>query len=396
MNPRQLFQQHLAPTSPAPVGLHITHAEGCYLYDADGKRYLDLIGGISVCNVGHRHPRVVGAIKAQADQYLHVMVYGELLQSPQIDYAKLITDHLPPSLNSVYFTNSGAEAVEGAIKLARRLTGRSNIIACRNSYHGSTTGALALLGDEYWRTAFRPLMPGVFHYDYNSAELIDAIDADTACVVVETVQAEGGIILPGHSWLQALRKKCDAAGTLLILDEIQCGFGRTGSLFAFEQWGIVPDVLLLGKALGGGLPLGAFIASGERMMALADNPVLGHITTFGGHPLSCAAGKAALEALLEEDMIAGVAEKAALFHQLLVHPAIKEVRSAGLLMAIELADSDCVLKALQHCLREGLFSDWFLFAPHCIRIAPPLIITTEEIREACRIILESLDSARHI
>ena len=234
--------------------------------------------------MGHRHPRVVAAIKEQADQYLHVMVYGELLQSPQIEYAKLITDHLPLSLNSVYFTNSGAEAVEGAIKLAKRLTARPNIIACHKSYHGSTTGALALLGDEYWREAFRPLMPGVIHCAFNSPELIDAIDGDTACVVIETVQAEGGIILPQKDWLLALRKKCDATGTLLMLDEIQCGFGRTGSLWGFEQWDIVPDVLLLGKALGGGLPLGAFISSKEKMMALADNPVLGHITTFGGHP----------------------------------------------------------------------------------------------------------------
>ena len=390
MNVRQLFQDHIAPTSPAPIGLHIVRAEGCYLYDADGKKYLDLIGGISVCNVGHRHPDVVAAIKMQADQYLHVMVYGELLQSPQVQYAKLLTDHLPASLDSVYFTNSGAEAVEGAIKLARRITGRPNIVACHNSYHGSTTGALALLGDEYWRAAFRPLMPGVFHYLYNSGALIDAIDEDTACVIIETVQAEAGIILPENGWLKAMREKCDSTGTLLILDEIQCGFGRTGTLWAFEQWGIIPDVLLLGKALGGGLPLGAFISSRVKMASLSENPVLGHITTFGGHPLSCAAGMAALQALLDEKMTEGVAQKAACFHQQLVHPKIKEVRNAGLLMSIELDDADEVLKTLPYCLAKGVFSDWFLFAPQCIRIAPPLIISEDEIVSACRVILDAL------
>jgi acetylornithine/succinyldiaminopimelate/putrescine aminotransferase len=390
MNTRSLFLQHVAQTSPEPVGLHITDAKGSYLYDAEGKAYLDIIGGISVCNIGHCHPDVVKAIQLQAEKYLHIMVYGELMQSPQIQYAQLLTQHLPPTLDCVYFTNSGAEATEGAIKLARRVTSRTDIIACNNSYHGSTTGALSLIGDEYWRNAFRPLMPGVWHYDYNSQSLIDAIDEKIACVVIETVQAEAGIIEPDTTWLQALRHKCTATGTLLVFDEIQCGFGRTGKLWGFEHYGIVPDILLLGKALGGGMPLGAFIASHQHMQSFTDNPVLGHITTFGGHPVSCAAGMASMQVLLEDAIIAQVAEKEKLFKSLLVHPAIKTVRSKGLLMAIELESNDKVLQVLKKCLNKGLFSDWFLFAPQCIRIAPPLTITEEEIKQACTILLECM------
>jgi acetylornithine/N-succinyldiaminopimelate aminotransferase len=391
MNIRQLFQQHIAQTSPAPIGINITSAEGNYLYDDTGKEYIDLIGGISVCNVGHRHPAVVKAIKDQADKYLHVMVYGEVIQSPQVAYARLLTQHLPESLNCVYFTNSGAEATEGAIKLARRLTGRPEIIACNNSYHGATLGALSVMGDEYWRNAFRPLMPGVGHYDYNSAELIDAVTNDTACVIIESIQAEAGIVEPKVEWLKNLRAKCNETGALLIFDEIQAGFGRTGRLWGFEHYGVTPDILLLGKALGGGMPLGAFISSHERMHALTHTPVLGHITTFGGHPVSCAAGMAAMQALLEEDMIAGVAEKSELFHSLLQHPAIKAVRSKGLLMAVELDTMEKVLTTLGKALQKGLFSDWFLFASNCIRIAPPLTITTEDIKKACSILVECLD-----
>ena len=392
MNARQIFQQHLAPTSPVPIGLHVTRAEGAKLWDADGKEYIDLIGGISVANVGHRHPAVVAAIKAQADAYLHVMVWGEVVQSPQVEYAQLLTQHLPPSLDCVYFTNSGAEAVEGAIKLARRLTRRPNIIAANKSYHGSTTGALALMGDEYWRQAFRPLMPGVSHFDYNSEALIDAIDKDTACVVLETIQAEAGVIHPLEGWLGAVRARCEEVGALLILDEIQCGFGRTGTLWAFEQSGIVPDILLLGKALGGGMPLGALIASHERMQAFTNAPVLGHITTFGGHPVSCAAGKAALEALFEEGMIDTVATKAAQFKNVLIHPRIKAVRTAGMLISTELDNAGDVVAVLSRALARGVFSDWFLFAPHCIRIAPPLTISEEEIEKACAILLRAMDS----
>jgi acetylornithine/N-succinyldiaminopimelate aminotransferase len=390
MDIRRIFQQHIAQTSEAPVGLNIVSATGNYLTDADGRQYLDLIGGISVCNTGHRHPKVIEAIKKQADDYLHIMVYGELIQTPQVKYAELISQYLPSSLNCVYFTNSGAEAVEGAIKLAKRVTGKTDIIACNKSYHGSTTGALSLIGDEYWRNAFRPLMPGVWHYDYNSAELIESINEHTAAVIIETIQAEAGIKEPGIQWLQQLRDACDKYGTLLIFDEIQCGFGRTGKLWGFEHYGVVPDVILLGKALGGGMPLGAFISSHEKMNLLANNPVLGHITTFGGHPVSCAAGMAAMNVLLDESLIDSVAEKEKLFHSLLVHPNIKAVRSKGLLMAIELESADHVLSAINKCISQGVFSDWFLFAPGCIRIAPPLTITREEIIHACDIILSSV------
>jgi acetylornithine/succinyldiaminopimelate/putrescine aminotransferase len=390
MNARQLFQQHLAPTSNAPIGLHITRAEGARLWDADGKEYIDLIGGISVCNVGHRHPKVVSAIKEQADEYLHVMVYGELVQSPQVRYAQMLAANLPASLNCVYFTNSGAEATEGAIKLARRLTGRPHIIAAHKSYHGATTGALALMGDEYWRNAFRPLMPGVYHYGYNSGELLEAIDEQTACVVLETIQAEAGVIEPADDWLKAVRDKCTAVCALLILDEIQCGFGRTGKLWGFEHYDVAPDILLLGKALGGGMPLGAFIASAEKMALLADKPVLGHITTFGGHPVCCAAGRAALIALMEEGMIDDVAAKEALFRHHLQHSAIKAVRSKGLLIAVELESAEAVMACLARALQHGVFSDWFLFAPNCIRIAPPLTISEEEIVKACALIKECI------
>lgn len=391
MNTRDIFLRHMAQTSPAPIGLHITSAKGNYLYDAHGKTYLDLIGGISVCNVGHCHPDVVSAITKQANEYLHVMVYGELVQSPQAEYAQLLAKHLPAQLDSVYFTNSGAEAVEGALKLARRVTGKTDIIACNYSYHGSTTGALSIIGDEYWRNAYRPLMPGVWHYDYNSTELLQAINNNTACVIIETVQAEGGIIEPKKEWLQQLRQKCTETGTLLIFDEIQCGFGRTGKLWGFEHYGVIPDILLLGKALGGGMPLGAFISSYAHMQALTGNPVLGHITTFGGHPVCCAAGMAALYALLNDNMIDGVEEKGALFLQLLRHKAIKAVRGKGLLLAVELDNTEQVLTLVQHCISKGVFTDWFLFAQNCLRIAPPLTITDDEIGHACNIILSSLD-----
>ena len=390
MNSRQLFQQYLAQTSPAPVGLHIVSAKGNYLMDVDGKEYIDLIGGISVCNVGHGHPRVIEAIKKQAEQYLHVMVYGELIQTPQIAFAQKITEHLPSSLNSIYFTNSGSEACEAAIKLSHRLTGRPNIIAANNSYHGHSMGALSVMGSEYWRNAFRPLLPGVFHYDYNSKSMIDAINQDTACVIIESVQSEAGIICPELEWLKELRQKCTENCTLLIMDEIQTGFGRTGKLWGFEHFGIVPDMILLGKALGGGMPMGALVAAHQMMNAFTHNPVLGHMTTFGGHPLCCAAGLASMEVLLDEQLIEQVKGKEMLFQELLVHPHIKAVRSKGLLMAVELEDNKTVLHTLEKCLQKGLFSDWFLFADNCIRIAPPLSIQTDEIEKACSIILQCL------
>lgn len=391
MNQRALFLQHVAQTSAAPLLLEITGAEGCYLYGVDGKIWLDLIGGISVCNLGHRHPAVVAAIKKQADKYLHVLVYGEFIQSPQVQYAKLLADHLPATLNTVFFTNSGAEATEGAMKLAKRVSGRTEIIAFKNAYHGSTQGALSIMGDEYWRNAFRPLLPGILHLDYNTMPSIEYISRKTACVIVETVQAESGVTAPSKAWLQALRQQCTENGVLLILDEIQAGFGRTGSLWAFEKYEIVPDILLLGKALGGGMPLGAFIADQSLMQTLTENPVLGHITTFGGHPVSCAAGLAGFKALLVEGYVQEVKAKQDLFTRLLVHPQIKAVRTAGLWMALEFDSFGKNKKIIDYCLANGLLTDWFLFAPECLRIAPPLTISAAQIEKACNIILQACD-----
>lgn len=386
----RLFLRHVAQTSPNPLGLEIIKAEGHYLYGRDGRAWLDLIGGISVCNTGHRHPRVVQAIKEQADRYLHVLVYGELVQSPQVEYASLLASHLPTSLDSVYFTNSGAEATEGAMKLAKRVTGRPGIVAFRQSYHGSTQGALSIMGDEYWRNAFRPLLPGVRHVDYNSTAALEAITRQTACVIVETVQAERGVYVPDGTWLRQLRQRCDDTGALLVFDEIQAGFGRTGTLWGFERYAVIPDILLLGKALGGGLPMGAFIANRERMWMLTGDPVLGHITTFGGHPLCCAAGLAAMQVLLESGWIAQVAQKEALFRRLLVHPAIRAVRSCGLLIAVEFDDFETNKRIIDACIAGGLLTDWYLFAPQCLRIAPPLSITAELIVQACDIILSAI------
>jgi len=400
MTQRELFLRHIAQTSPSPVAFEIAKAEGCSLWDVNGKEYIDLIGGISVANVGHRHPKVIEAIQKQLEAYLHVMVYGEFVETPQVQYAKLLTEHLPPSLNSVYFTNSGAEAVEGAMKLAKRVTGGVQIIAFNKSYHGSTQGALSVMGDEYWRNAFRPLLPDVLHLEYNSFDSIKEIKIHTACVILETVQAEAGIIVPTKEWMQALRKKCTETGTLLILDEIQTGFGRTGKLWGFEHFDIVPDILLLGKALGGGMPLGAFIADKKLMDAFTENPVLGHITTFGGHPVCCAAGMAAMKALLparagtdgEENLIEGVKQKEELFKSLLVHPAIKAIRSFGLWMAVEFDSFEANKKVIDACLANGIMTDWFLFAPHCLRISPPLIISEEQMEKACAMILKSCAS----
>ncbi|HRN47692.1 MAG TPA: aspartate aminotransferase family protein [Niabella sp.] len=394
MNQRSLFLQHVAQTSLAPMALEITKAEGCYLYGNDGKRYIDLIGGISVANTGHRHPKVLKAIQEQLDAYMHIMIYGEFVETPQVQYAKYLTDHLPSSLNSVYFTNSGAEAVEGAMKLAKRVTNRTKIIAAKNSYHGSTQGALSIIGDEYWRNAYRPLLPDVLHVDYNSYDWLNEIDSQTACVILETVQAEAGIIAPKKEWLQTIRKKCTEKGVLLILDEIQAGFGRTGTLWAFENFEIIPDVLLLGKALGGGMPLGAFIANRELMIQLADNPILGHITTFGGHPVCCAAGLAAMKTLLEENLIETVRIKEKIFLEKLKHPLIMEVRSYGLWMAVKFENFETNKKIIDAMIahqQTGVLTDWFLFAADCMRICPPLIISEAQINQACVIILNVLN-----
>jgi len=390
MNHRQLFLQHVAQTSDAPIGLEMVKASGIYLYDTNGKQYIDMISGFSVANIGHSHPKVVEAVQQQAAQYMHVIVYGEYIQQPQTAYAKLLTDHLPASLNCVYFTNSGAEATEGAMKLAKRVTNRSKIISCNKAYHGSTQGALSAMGDEYFKNAFRPLLPNIFHYNFNSQELIDAIDSNTACVIIETVQAESGIYKPDEHWLSTVRKKCDEHCVLLILDEIQAGFGRTGSLWAFEQYGIVPDILLLGKALGGGMPLGAFIADKKLMSCLTNNPVLGHITTFGGHPVSCAAGKAGFEVLMESNWIESIKMKEIILQNNINHAAIIAKRTAGLWMAIEF-DSFAINHAvIKRCIANGLISDWFLFNDKSMRIAPPLIITEDELITMCQIICLSM------
>lgn len=391
MNQRELFLRHVAQTSTAPLALEIIKAEGAVLRDINGKEYIDLIGGISVANVGHRHPEVIDAIHRQLDSYMHIMVYGEFVEAPQVQYAHYLAQHLPESLNSVYFTNSGAEAVEGAMKLAKRATNRTRIIACENSYHGSTQGALSIIGSEYWRNAYRPLLPGILHLQYNSQELIDSIDSHTACVILETVQAEAGIIVPDTNWLQAVRKKCTETGTLLILDEIQAGFGRTGKLWGFEHFGVIPDIVLLGKALGGGMPLGAFVADRELMIQLADNPVLGHITTFGGHPVCCAAGLAAMQALISEAMTDSVAQKGDLFKSLLQHEQIKAVRHIGLLMAVAFDSFETNKKVIDAVIETGALTDWFLFASNCLRICPPLTISEAEIRKACDIIIEVLN-----
>jgi len=389
MNERELFLKHVAQTSPASLAFEIAKAEGCLLFDTNGKEYIDLIGGISVANVGHCHPKVIEAIKKQLDAYMHVMVYGEFVESPQVQYAKLLTDHLPSSLNSVYFTNSGAEAIEGSMKLAKRVTNRTQIIAFKNSYHGSTQGALSIIGDEYWRNAFRPLLPDVLHLDYNSFDSIKNISERTACVILEPIQAEAGIIAPSKEWIRAIRKKCTDTETLLVLDEIQTGFGRTGKLWGFENFDIIPDVLVLGKALGGGMPLGAFIADHKLMNAFTENPVLGHITTFGGHPVSCAAGMAAMKALIDEKMFSEAKNKGELFRSLLDHKKIKAIRSFGLWLAIEFDSFEINKKIIDDCIANGIMTDWFLFASNCLRISPPLTISEEQIKKACKIILQA-------
>ncbi|MDP4284831.1 MAG: aspartate aminotransferase family protein [Bacteroidota bacterium] len=383
MTNRQIFLNHIGQTSPNPLGLEIVRASGSKLYDINGKEYIDLIGGISVCNIGHGNQKVIDSIKKQVENYMHVMVNGELVLSPQTAFAKLLTDNLPSSLNSVFFTASGTEATEGAMKLAKRFTGRTQIAAFKNSYHGSTQGSLSIIGDEYWRNAFRPLLPDILHLNFNSFDDLESITRQTACVIAETIQAEAGVILPDKNWLKALRKKCTDTGTLLVLDEIQSGFGRNGTLWAFEQFNIIPDVLLLGKALGGGMPLGAFIADKKIMDSLTNNPMLGHINTFGGHPVCCAAGFAAMDFLLEEKIIRQVFEKETLFLKNLHHPKIKKIRSRGLMMALEFNNFEENKKVIDSLIEKGVFTDWFLFASQCLRIVPPLTITNEEIKEAC-------------
>ena len=391
MTQRQLFLNHVGQTSQAPMALEIVKAKGSNMWDINGKKYIDLIAGISVCNIGHCHPKVIEAIKKQVDEYMHIMVYGELVESPQVAYAKMLTNHLPATLNSIFYTASGSEATEGAMKLSKRFTGRTQIISFKNSYHGSTQGALSIMGDEYWRNAFRPLLPNTMQLNYNSFDNLQNITEKTACVIAETVQAEAGVLKPQNNWLTALRKRCDHTGTLLVLDEIQCAFGRNGTLFSFEQFNIVPDILLLGKALGGGMPLGAFVADKKIMDSLTHDPVLGHINTFGGHPVSCAAGLAAFNVLLEEKLIDSVKEKEKLFLSLLNHPSIKAVRSCGLMLAVEFENFEFNKRVIDALIEQGVFTDWFLFAANCLRIVPPLVITEVEIKTASQKIIDILN-----
>ncbi|EJF53244.1 ornithine/acetylornithine aminotransferase [Saprospira grandis DSM 2844] len=393
LSSRQLFLQHLAQTSDAPLALEIDRAEGIYMYGPTGKSYIDLISGISVSNLGHRHPKVMAAIAAQSERYLHTLVYGEFILSPQVQLAKYLADLLPTSLSSCYFVNSGTEATEGAMKLAKRYTGRAEIIACETSYHGSSQGALSLMSTDFFTAPFRPLLPNINHIAFNSWPDLDKITEKTAAVIIEPVRAEKGVENPLEGYLKALRARCTAVGALLIFDEIQVGCGRTGSFFAFEQFDVVPDILLLAKGFGGGMPIGAFIASQEIMQVLSHNPFLGHITTFGGHPLCCAAALANLKVLKEEyeELIGTVKEKEALFLSLLKHPKIKTVRSAGLLMAVQLSSYEQTKAVILKCMEKGLISDWFLFNDSAIRIAPPLIISPQQIHQAVAILLEAID-----
>ena len=388
---RQLFLQHLGQTSPEPMMLEPVRAHGCRITDAQGKEYLDLIAGISVSNVGHSHPEVLAAVKQQVDAYMHVMVYGEFIESPQVQYATWLAAQLPGALDSVFFVNSGSEAVEGAIKLAKRITGRTGLVACGNAYHGATHGALSLGGDESRKQAFRPLLPDVKSIPFNDFAALEQITCRTAAFIVEPVQGEAGVVPPVQGYLQAVRERCNATGTILIFDECQTGFGRTGQMFASITYGVTPDIVTMGKALGGGMPLGAFAAAREHMSAFTHQPVLGHITTFGGHPVCCAAGLAAAR-IITPELLQHVREMEQLFLQLLQHPRIREVRSAGLLMAVHL-ESEAINKALiQQLLQQGIITDWFLFAADCLRIAPPLVIAESEVRYACHTILQALES----
>jgi acetylornithine/succinyldiaminopimelate/putrescine aminotransferase len=391
LTPRQLFLQHNAQTSSSPLLLEIESAKGIYLYGPEGKTYMDLIAGIGVSNAGHCHPKIVQAVQKQAETYMHLMIYGEYVQSPQVKFAEKLASVLPEQLSCTYFVGSGAEATEGALKIAKRFTGRSGIISCNNAYHGSTHGALSVMGNEEYKQAYRPLLPDIKFINFGNITDLRHIGTDTACVIIESIQGEAGIRIPSLEYMQELRKRCTETGTLLILDEIQTGFGRTGKLFAFEHFGVTPDILLLAKGMGGGMPIGAFISSTDIMSVLTHNPILGHITTFGGHPVSCAAGLATLEVIIEENLMNEVDQKEQLFRKLLVHPAIKEVRGMGLMLALELSDFTFNKLVIDRCIRQGIITDWFLHCNNSMRIAPPLIITENEIRKACKIIIESID-----
>jgi acetylornithine/succinyldiaminopimelate/putrescine aminotransferase len=385
MQQRQLFLQHIAQTSPSPLMLEIEKAEGVYLYGIKGKRYIDFISGISVSNVGHCHPAVVEAIQNQASRFMHLMVYGEYVYSPQVQLAKKLTEILPPTLDNYYFTNSGTEAMEGALKLAKRYTQRSEIISFKNAYHGSTAGALSIMGSEEYKQRYRPLIPNHRLLSYlNEAEL-DQITSNTAAVVIEIVQAEAGIIPGTSSYLQAVKRKCHETGALLIVDEIQTGCGRTGTMWAFEQVGIVPDILLIGKGFGGGMPIAAFIANKMIMSCLSEQPILGHITTFGGNPVCCAAALATLN-VLSSELLTQVESKGAYLESQLNTIGFKDIRRKGLMMSVEMDTFEQNLAFTNSCIESGLIVDWFLFNNSRMRIGPPLTITFEEIDEALTIL----------
>ncbi len=389
---RQLFLQHVGQTSPMPIGLEIERAEGIYLYGADGKKYVDLISGVSVSNLGHNHPKIVEAVKKQAEKYMHLMVYGEFVESPQVLFAKKLTDALPENLNSVYYVNSGSEAIEAAMKLAKRYTGRTEVVAFKNAYHGSTHGALSI-GDESLKNSYRPLLPQVRFLEFNATEQLEQITEQTACVIVEPIQAEGGCILPKGDFLKKLHVRCQEVGALLIFDEIQMGFGRTGKLFAFEHYGVVPDILCLAKAMGGGMPIGGIVSDKKILDSFTHNPMLGHITTFGGHPVSAAAGLAAFEVLTEGTLIKEVEAKGKAFEEALKDlPQVKEIRRTGLFMAVEFREEGALEKYMTKGLELGLINDPFLFYKNTFRISPPLTITTKEVEDVIVLIKKALNS----
>ncbi|MFZ4261627.1 aspartate aminotransferase family protein [Sphingobacterium sp. HJSM2_6] len=387
---RELFLKNTAQTSNSPRLIEVERAEGIYLYGPDGKSYMDLVSGFNVSNIGHRHPKVLEAIQDQLSKFMHVTVYGEFVQAPQVHFATELLAQLPSSFGSVYFTNSGAEAVEGAMKIAKKFTGRREIIAARKAYHGSTQGALSLIGNDAYREAYAPLLPEVSFITYNDLQDLDLISDKTAAVFMEAIQGEAGIRVPDRAYMQALRDKCTACGTLLIFDEIQTGFGRTGKLFAFEHFGIVPDILMLAKGIGGGMPIGAFVSAKEIMDVIKDNPMLGHITTFGGHPVSCSAARASLKVILAENLIPQVEEKAQLFRSELDIPQIKEIRGLGLMMCLQLESFEQVYAVSNYCAEQGIIIDWYLHCETALRVAPPLTISKEEIKTACKIIREAI------
>ncbi|MEN5193745.1 aspartate aminotransferase family protein [Sphingobacterium sp. PCS056] len=391
LNNRQLFLLNTAQTSNSPRMIEIAKAEGVYLYGPNGEEYMDLVSGFNVSNIGHRNPKVIQAIQQQLEKYLHVTVYGEFVQAPQVEFASDLLAVLPKHFESVYFTNSGAEAVEGSMKVAKRFTGRRQIIAAKKAYHGSTQGALSLIGNEEYHTAYAPLLPEIEFITFNDIADLAHITDKTAAVIIEAIQGEAGVRVPDVAYMQALRKRCDETGALLVFDEIQTGFGRTGRLFAFEHYGIVPDILMLAKGIGGGMPLGAFVAAKQVMDVIKDNPMLGHITTFGGHPVSCAAAKASLEVILEDQLVEQVAEKEQLFRNLLQHPKIKEIRGKGLMMCLQLENFEQVYNVSNYCAQQGIMIDWYLHCETALRVAPPLTISNEEIEKACKIILDGIE-----